>query len=180
MVVISAGFKEIGGEGLEREQRLKAIARENGMSILGPNCLGVINTDPDVPMNATFGRDIPPHGCLGLISQSGALCAALLDYAKGRGIGFSRFVSFGNKCDIDEVDLLKSLAADKSNTRAIMMYVEDIGNGPRFLDAAHEITHGAESQADSGDQERADGRRVPPRLRRTPARWPGPTSCTTP
>ena len=92
-------------------------------------------------MNATFGRDIPPHGCLGLISQSGALCAALLDYAKGRGIGFSQFVSFGNKCDVDEVDLLRSIAAD-ANTRAIMMYVEDIGSGPRFLEAAHEITHG--------------------------------------
>jgi acetyltransferase len=141
LVVISAGFKEIGGEGLEREQRLTQIAHDNGLSVLGPNCLGVINTDPAVSMNATFGRDIPPHGCLGLISQSGALCAALLDYAKGRGIGFSRFVSFGNKSDINEVDLLNSLAGD-DKTRAIMMYVEDIGSGPRFLDAAHSITHG--------------------------------------
>jgi acetyltransferase len=141
LVVISAGFKEIGGEGVEREDRLRKIAAENGLSILGPNCLGVINTDPAVQMNASFGRDIPPHGCLGLISQSGALCAALLDYAKGRGIGFSQFVSFGNKSDIDEVDLLKTLAADPK-THAIMMYVEDISNGPRFLQAAHEITHG--------------------------------------
>ncbi len=92
-------------------------------------------------MNATFGRDMPPRGCLGLISQSGALCAALLDYAKGRGIGFSQFVSFGNKCDVDEVDLLRSIAADP-HTRAIMMYVEDISSGPRFLEAAHEVTHG--------------------------------------
>ncbi len=142
VLVISAGFKEIGGEGVQRELRLKAIAQENGLSILGPNCLGIINTDPAVRMNATFGSDIPPHGCLGLISQSGALCAALLDYAKGRGIGFSRFVSFGNKSDVDEVDLLLSLAGD-ANTAAIMMYVEDIGNGPRFLAAAHKITHGA-------------------------------------
>jgi acetyl coenzyme A synthetase (ADP forming)-like protein len=142
IVVISAGFKEVGGEGIEREKRITAIARQYGLSILGPNCLGLINTDPAIRMNATFGRDIPPHGCLGLISQSGALCAALLDYAKGRGIGFSQFVSFGNKSDIDEVDLLRFLAAD-DNTRAIMMYVEDIGNGPRFLEAAHEITHGA-------------------------------------
>jgi acetate---CoA ligase (ADP-forming) len=142
VLVISAGFKEIGGEGVERENRLRAIARENNMLILGPNCLGLINTDPQVSMNATFGRDIPPHGTLGLISQSGALCAALLDYAKGRGIGFSQFVSFGNKCDVDEVDLLRSIAAD-ANTRAIMMYVEDVGSGPRFLEAAHEITHGA-------------------------------------
>jgi acetyltransferase len=142
LVVISAGFKEIGEEGVARENRLREIARGRGLSILGPNCLGIINTDPEVQMNATFGRDIPPHGCLGLISQSGALCAALLDYAKGRGIGFSQFVSFGNKCDVDEVDLLQSLAADPK-TQAIMMYVEEIGNGPRFLAAAHEITHGA-------------------------------------
>jgi len=141
LIVISAGFKEVGGEGAEREARLRQIARDRGLSILGPNCLGVIDTDPDVSMNATFGRDIPPQGCLGLISQSGALCAALLDYAKGRGIGFSRFVSFGNKCDIDEVDLLQALA-DDPNTRAIMMYVEEITSGPRFLEAAHSITHG--------------------------------------
>ncbi len=142
LVVISAGFKEVGEEGAIREARIRDIARERGLAILGPNCLGVINTDPDVQMNASFGRDIPPHGCLGLISQSGALCAALLDYAKGRGIGFSQFVSFGNKCDIDEVDLIRSLAAD-DKTQAIMMYVEEISNGPRFLAAAHEITHGA-------------------------------------
>jgi len=143
LVVISAGFKEVGEEGAAREARIRDIARDRGLAILGPNCLGVINTDPDVQMNASFGRDIPPHGCLGLISQSGALCAALLDYAKGRGIGFSQFVSFGNKCDIDEVDLMRSLAAD-DKTQAIMMYVEEIGNGPRFLAAAHEITHGAD------------------------------------
>ncbi len=141
-VVISAGFKEIGGEGVERELRLRAIAKENGMSVLGPNCLGIINTDPTVSMNATFGRDMPPHGCLGLISQSGALCAALLDYAKGRGIGFSQFVSFGNKADLDAVDLLQFLAADEA-TRAIMMYVEDLADGQRFLQSAHKITHGA-------------------------------------
>jgi len=142
LVVISAGFKEVGEEGAAREARIRDIARERGLAILGPNCLGVINTDPDVQMNASFGRDIPPHGCLGLISQSGALCAALLDYAKGRGIGFSQFVSFGNKCDIDEVDLIRSLAAD-DKTQAIMMYVEEISDGPRFLAAAHDITHGA-------------------------------------
>lgn len=141
VLVISAGFKEVGGEGANREQQMVRIARENGVSVVGPNCLGLINTDPAVSMNATFGRDMPPQGCLGLISQSGALCAALLDYAKGRSIGFSRFVSFGNKCDIDEVDFLISLASDEY-TRAIMMYVEDIGNGQRFLEAAHNITHG--------------------------------------
>ncbi len=140
-VVISAGFKEIGGEGVERENRLKAIARERGLSILGPNCLGLINTAPDVLMNAAFGGRMPVAGCMGLISQSGALAAALLDYANGRGIGFSRFVSFGNKADINEVDLLRSLAADPA-TKVILMYVEDLSCGQTFVETAHAITHG--------------------------------------
>jgi acetyltransferase len=142
VVVISAGFKEIGGEGIVREQRLKAIARERGLNILGPNCLGVINTDPTVCLNASFGRQMPRRGCLGLISQSGALCSALLDYAAGRGIGFSRFVSFGNKSDITEVDLLQAMAHDP-HTAAILMYVEDLTEGEAFIKAAFEITHGS-------------------------------------
>ena len=105
-LVISAGFKEIGGEGVEREKRLKALCDERGLSVLGPNCLGLINTAPNVRMNAAFGGRMPAAGSMGLISQSGALAAALLDYANGRGIGFSRFVSFGNKADINEIDLL--------------------------------------------------------------------------
>ncbi len=140
-VVISAGFKEVGGEGVERERRLKAIADARGLNILGPNCLGVINTHPDVKMNASFGRDMPAEGSVGLISQSGALCTALLDYAKGVGIGFSRFISFGNKVDISEIDLLRAMAEDPY-TKVIMMYVEDISNGHEFVDTAHEITHG--------------------------------------
>jgi len=140
-VVISAGFKEIGGEGVEREKRLRAVAQERGLSILGPNCLGLINTDENVRMNAAFGGGIPKPGCVGLISQSGALAAALLDYARGRGIGFSRFVSFGNKVDISEIDLLRALADDPA-TKLIVMYVEDISNGQDFVDIAHEITHG--------------------------------------
>ncbi len=140
-VVISAGFKEIGGEGLERELRIKRLARERGLNIIGPNCLGVINTAPEVGLNASFSRDTPRAGALGLISQSGALCTALLDYAKGRGIGFSRFVSFGNKVDVTEIDLMYALASDPK-TRVILMYVEDISDGQRFIRAAHEISHG--------------------------------------
>lgn len=142
-IVISAGFKEVGGEGAAREVRLRAVARERGLSILGPNCLGVINTAEDVRMNAAFAREMPPRGALGLISQSGALCSALLEYARGRHIGFSRFVSFGNKADLTEIDLLRSLGADPL-TRAILMYVEDITNGPEFVETACEITHGAD------------------------------------
>jgi acetate---CoA ligase (ADP-forming) len=140
-VVISAGFKEIGGEGLEREKRLKAIASERGLSIVGPNCLGIINTSPEVRMNAAFGREMPHHGIMGFISQSGALSAALLDYAAGRGIGFSLFASFGNKADLSEVDLLKAIAADP-NTKVILRYIEDLTDGRAFVDTAYDITHG--------------------------------------
>ena len=118
-----------------------AFARERGLSLVGPNCLGMINTAPEVQMNATFATHMPRKGALGLISQSGALCTALLDYAKGRGIGFSRFVSFGNKCDVTEIDLLRALARDPQ-TRVILMYVEDLSAGQEFIEACNEITHG--------------------------------------
>ncbi|NLX12597.1 MAG: CoA-binding protein, partial [Phycisphaerales bacterium] len=133
MVVISAGFKEVGGDGVVREKRLAALAKERGLHILGPNCLGVINTHPKVQMNASFSKDMPQAGPIGFISQSGALCTALLDYAKGCNIGFSRFISFGNKADINEIDLLRNLA-DDPETKVIMMYVEDISDGQRFVE----------------------------------------------
>lgn len=144
-VVITAGFKEIGGEGVERERRLGALAQEKGLSILGPNCLGVINTAAHVQMNATFAREMPATGNLGLISQSGALCTALLDYAKGIGMGFSRFISFGNKADISELDLLHALASDP-NTNVILMYIEELSAGQAFVEAANRITHGANAK----------------------------------
>ncbi len=140
-VVISAGFKEIGGEGVQREANLKALAQERGLTIVGPNCLGIINTAPTVRMNATFARDMPVAGPFGLISQSGALCTALLDYAKGVGIGFSRFVSFGNKAAVTETDLLLALAADPL-TKAILMYVEELSHGQQFIETCQRITHG--------------------------------------
>jgi len=140
-VVISAGFKEVGGEGAQREEDLRNLARERGLTIVGPNCLGIINTDPRIRMNATFGRDMPAAGPFGLISQSGALCTALLDYAKGVGIGFSRFVSFGNKAAVAETDLLLALAADPY-TKAILMYVEELSHGQQFIETCERITHG--------------------------------------
>jgi acetyltransferase len=142
-VVISAGFKEIGGEGIEREQELKELARQRRLTIVGPNCLGIINTAPDISMNATFARGMPGSGPFGLISQSGALCTALLDYAKGVGIGFSRFVSFGNKVAVSENDLLLALAADPL-TKAILMYVEELSHGQAFIETCNRITHGPE------------------------------------
>lgn len=142
-VVISAGFKEIGGEGLAHEARLTELARRRGLSIVGPNCLGVINTATDVRMNAAFGPPMPRAGSLGLISQSGAVCAALLEYANTHGVGFSSLVSFGNKADLNEIDLLQALARDP-HTRVILMYVEDLSSGQGFIEAAYAITHGPE------------------------------------
>lgn len=140
-LIISAGFKEIGGEGADREMRIRKLAEDRGLNIIGPNCLGLINTAPDVQMNASFATHMPMRGPLGLISQSGALCTALLDYAKGRRIGFSRFVSFGNKVDVTEIDLLRALARDP-RTHVILMYIEDLSAGQAFIEACHEITHG--------------------------------------
>jgi len=101
MVLLSAGFKETGPEGAELEIRLREAVRAAGIPLIGPNCLGIINTDPTVRMNATFARKMPAAGNLAFISQSGALCTAVLDYAEERRMGFSKFVSFGNKADVN-------------------------------------------------------------------------------
>lgn len=141
VIVISAGFKEIGGAGREMERQLVEIAQKHKINVMGPNCLGMVNTDPAVSMNATFARDMPAHGSIGFISQSGALCCAILDYAKGNQIGFSKFISFGNKADFNEIDLLAALGRDPQ-TQVILMYVEDLSEGPEFVKVAQEITHG--------------------------------------
>ncbi|MCE5302479.1 MAG: acetate--CoA ligase family protein [Planctomycetaceae bacterium] len=139
VVVISAGFKEIGGEGAKIEAQLRDKVRAAGISLIGPNCLGVINTDPEVRMNGAFGKKMPAEGNLAFVSQSGALCASVLDYAEQRGIGFSKFISFGNKADVNEVDLLEYLATD-DKTAVITMYLEDITDGPRFIQKVREIS----------------------------------------
>jgi acetyltransferase len=136
--VISAGFKEIGGEGAKLQERLSAMVRESGTPLVGPNCLGVINTDDDIRLNATFGRKMPAHGSLAFVSQSGALCTSVLDYAEEREMGFSKFVSFGNKADVNEIDLLDYLAQDEK-TKVIAMYLEDIQDGRRFIETVRKI-----------------------------------------
>jgi len=138
-IIISAGFREVGPEGLARERRVCAIAAEAGMRLIGPNCLGVINTQPDVRLNASFARAMPAPGRIAFLSQSGALCTAVLDYAAGKNIGFSKFVSLGNKADVDEVDLLRYLAEDPE-TSVILMYLESISRGRALMQAAREIT----------------------------------------
>jgi acetate---CoA ligase (ADP-forming) len=138
IVVISAGFKEVGHEGAVLEAKLAAKVREAGIPLIGPNCLGVINTDPEVSMNAAFGRKMPDPGNLAFISQSGALCTSVLDYAEERQMGFSKFISFGNKADVNEIDLLDYLAKDEK-TKVIAMYLEDVTNGRRFIETVGDI-----------------------------------------
>jgi len=138
LVVISAGFKEIGAKGAELELALRRKVQEANIPLIGPNCLGIINTDPAVVMNAAFGRKMPEPGNLAFLSQSGALCTSVLDYAEERQMGFSKFVSFGNKADVNEIDLLSYLAEDEK-THVIAMYLEDVTNGRQFIETARKI-----------------------------------------
>jgi len=139
VVIITAGFKEVGGNGVALEKELRTIVHDHGIRMVGPNCLGVISTNPEVRMNASFAGQMPLAGNIAFISQSGAVCAAVLDFAKGRNIGFSRFVSFGNKADVNEIDLLRYLK-DDPDTHVICMYLEDISNGREFIELCREIT----------------------------------------
>jgi len=137
-IVISAGFREVGPAGVEREKQLLAIAAKHGINIIGPNCLGAINTDPSVRLNASFARKMPEAGSIAFLSQSGALCTAVLDYARGKHIGFSKFLSFGNKLDINEVDLIYYLGKDAA-TKVILIYLEEVTDGPALLEAAQTV-----------------------------------------
>ncbi len=137
-IIISAGFREIGEAGMKREQEVKAIADRYGVSFIGPNCLGVINTDPECSFNASFARQMPAQGNIAFLSQSGALCTAVLDYALAKNIGFSKFVSFGNKADISEIDLLYYLK-DDPKTKVILLYLEEVTEGKALMEVAREI-----------------------------------------
>ncbi len=136
-VIISAGFKEAGREGYRLELELEEVCRRHRMRVLGPNCLGLADTT--TPMNATFARTSPMTGRLAFFSQSGALCTAALGWTREHGLGFSKFVSIGNKMDVDEVDLLKALE-DDWHSRVIAGYLEGIKRGDEFLRLAAEVT----------------------------------------
>jgi acetyl coenzyme A synthetase (ADP forming)-like protein len=140
MVVISAGFREVGGEGIERERQLLAVTRKYDMRLVGPNCMGVLNTDPAVSMNATFAPTTPPTGNVAFLSQSGAMGVTILDYAREYGIGVSKFLSLGNKADISGNDALEYLRDDE-RTSVILMYLESFGNPRHFTRIAREVTH---------------------------------------
>lgn len=141
IVIVSAGFREVGGEGLEIENRIVALCKDAGVRMIGPNCLGVINPNPDIRLNASFSARMPESGNVSFISQSGALCTAVLDFAADRDFGFSKFISIGNKADVDELDLLRYLHADRE-TEVIMIYLEELRHGAEFVETVKKITSG--------------------------------------
>ncbi len=138
LVVISAGFAEIGGEGTERQRALLEVCRAAGMRLVGPNCMGVLDTAPEVRLNATFSPAFPPHGRVGFLSQSGALGLAVIDHASGLGLGLSSFASVGNKADISANDLLQYWEEDPG-TDLILLYLESFGNPVKFARIARRV-----------------------------------------
>ncbi|MBF0558575.1 MAG: acetate--CoA ligase family protein [Nitrospirae bacterium] len=136
-VILSAGFKEAGAEGIRLEERLKEISAEHGIRILGPNCLGIINTSNS--MNASFAGGMLPKGKVAFFSQSGALGIAILDWALGNNMGFSKFISLGNKADLNEADFIEYFSGD-ADTDVILGYIEDVIDGRKFLEVARKTT----------------------------------------
>ena len=137
-VIVSAGFREVGEEGAALEKECVEIAHAQGVRLLGPNCIGTIDTH--VPLDTTFLQPpMPAQGQIGFISHSGAFAAAIVDWARGQGFGFSRIVSLGNQADVNETDMLPMLT-DDPHTRVIVMYLESISDGKRFVQIAREVT----------------------------------------
>jgi len=133
IVIVSAGFKEVGGRGLEIENEIAKMCKEADVKLVGPNCLGVINPSSEVSLNASFSSRMPKAGNVSFISQSGALCTAVLDFAAAKGFGFSKFISIGNKADVDELDLLRYCHKDP-DTDVVMIYMEELsGDSEEFI-----------------------------------------------
>ncbi len=132
-IVVSGGFGESGPEGVAREEELSVVGKKHGMRIIGPNCIGTIDTH--TPVNTTFVIGMPIPGDIGFVSQSGALVAAVIDWARGAAVGFSRIVSLGNQVDVNETEMVASLA-DDPQTRVITAYIEGLSNGRRFMSIA--------------------------------------------
>ncbi len=138
VVVISSGFGEASAEGRAAERRLRELVRRSGMRLVGPNCMGVLNTDPAVLLDATFAPTFPPAGNVAMLSQSGALGIAILDRVQALNIGISNFVSVGNKADVSANDLLAYWSEDP-RTEVILLYLESFGNPRKFARLAPEI-----------------------------------------
>ncbi len=142
IVIVSAGFKEVGGEGAGIEKQIKSLCTDAGVRLVGPNCLGVINPSPKVSLNASFSGRMPAPGNVSFISQSGALCTAVLDYAADKGFGFSKFISIGNKADVDELDLLRYYHKDP-DTDVVMIYMEELSrSAEEFITEVRKMTSG--------------------------------------
>jgi acetyl coenzyme A synthetase (ADP forming)-like protein len=139
VIIISAGFGESSPEGKAKQDAILEIARHYGMRIVGPNCMGIVNTDPEINMNATFSPVFPPTGGIAMGTQSGALGQTILEYAKNLNIGISTFVSIGNRADVSSNDLLQYWEKDPS-TKVILLYLESFGNPKRFVRIARSIT----------------------------------------
>ena len=137
MVVITAGFKEIGDEGAKLEEEMVQLANEYGINIIGPNSLGTTNSH--LPLNSSFAQLMPPKGNIAFISQSGAMMVAILDWSLNSGIGFSKVISLGNKADVNEIELIQYLADDEE-TAVIICYLESISAGDEFLEVMKEVT----------------------------------------
>jgi len=136
-IIISAGFKESGREGYRRETALYETARKHGIRVMGPNCLGLADTS--TPVNATFAPRGPLPGKVAFMSQSGALCTAVLGWSDENHLGFSRFISLGNKMDLNESDFLEAMEKDES-TSVIAAYLEGVSEGSRFLEATSRVS----------------------------------------
>jgi len=139
IAVISDGFREIGQEGWVREKELRDMALGHGMRLLGPNCMGVINTDPAVKLNATFSHICPPKGNVGILSQSGAVGLVMLEHAAKLEMGVSSFVSIGNRADISPDDLLQYWEQDAA-TKYVLMYLESLGDPRKFSQFASRVS----------------------------------------
>src|SRR5918996_160550 len=139
VIIVSAGFKEADEQGARLEKEIASIGKKYGIRIIGPNCLGIMSLSQHNLMNATFLKITPKYGGIALVSQSGAICAATVEDAIAQGIGFSKVISMGNKVDMDENDILELLSED-TETKVIVMYLEDIHDGRRFMEIAKRIT----------------------------------------
>src|SRR4029079_1123657 len=138
-IIVSAGFKEVDEQGAILEREVAAICKKYGTRVIGPNCLGIMSLSKQNMMNSTFLKITPQYGNIALVSQSGAICAATVEDAIAQNIGFSKVISMGNKVDMDENDILELLAYDKE-TRVIVMYLEDIHDGRRFMQITKKVT----------------------------------------
>lgn len=137
-IIVSSGFREVGAEGAALELQCVEVARKHGIRLLGPNCIGTIDTH--LPLDTTFLQPpMPAAGHIGFISHSGAFCAAIIDWARAQGFGFSQLVSLGNQADVNETDMLPMVAADE-HTRVIVLYMEGVSDGRRFVEAARAVT----------------------------------------